>query len=55
MEQIYTHSDHYLWDICGLHNLLWLRQATDIPDVVIRMSINLLYVEGTSEKLVPST
>ena len=28
-----------------------LTQATDIHEEVIRMSINLLYVEGTSEKL----
>ena len=28
-----------------------LTQATDIQEEVIRMSINLLYVEGTSEKL----
>ena len=28
-----------------------LTQATDIQDKEIRMSINLLYIEGTGEKL----
>ena len=29
----------------------WLTQATDLQEEEIRISINLLYVEGTSEKL----